>query len=86
MVNKDKDYSIFTRNFNYCFECGMILFYQSLCGKCEKSVNYFLQYFKFFIIFVKKIFILFPKKLIILLLAFSYFNKKFNFLEKQIGL
>ncbi len=37
--NKEKDYSIFFRNFTYCLDCGLNLFYQSLCGKCEKSVK-----------------------------------------------
>lgn len=36
-VHKDKDYSLFTRNFNHCFECGMMMFKQSFCNKCQTS-------------------------------------------------
>lgn len=36
-LKKEKDYSFFTRNFSYCFECGLKLFHYSLCGKCEIS-------------------------------------------------
>jgi hypothetical protein len=36
-LKKEKDYSIFTRNFNHCFECGLIMFKQSYCYKCQTS-------------------------------------------------
>ena len=36
-IKKEKDYSMFTRNFQYCFGCGLKLFYHSLCSKCGFS-------------------------------------------------
>jgi hypothetical protein len=39
--NPDKDYSKFTRNFNYCYECGLRTYYLSMCAKCNISVIYF---------------------------------------------
>ena len=36
-IKKEKDYSIFTRNFEYCYGCGLKLFYHSLCSKCGFS-------------------------------------------------
>jgi hypothetical protein len=38
---KGKDYSRFTRNFNHCYECGLKIFYLSMCSKCNISVNNF---------------------------------------------
>jgi hypothetical protein len=39
---KNKDYSKFTRNFNYCYECGLRIFYLSMCSKCNLSVSIYL--------------------------------------------
>ena len=36
-IKKEKDYSMFTRNFEYCYGCGLKLFYHSLCSKCGFS-------------------------------------------------
>ena len=36
-LNKNKDYSFFTRDFDYCYECGLTVFYNSLCNKCLLS-------------------------------------------------
>ena len=35
--NKNKDYSFFTRDYDYCYECGITIFYNSLCNKCLLS-------------------------------------------------
>ena len=35
--NKNKDYSFFTREYDYCYECGITVFYNSLCHKCLLS-------------------------------------------------
>ena len=36
-LNKNKDYSFFTRDYDYCYECGLTVFYNSLCNKCLLS-------------------------------------------------
>ena len=36
-LNKDKDYSFFTRDYDYCYECGLTVYYNSLCNKCLLS-------------------------------------------------
>ena len=36
-LNKNKDYSFFTRDYDYCYECGITVFYNSLCNKCLLS-------------------------------------------------
>ena len=36
-LNKNKDYSFFTRDNDYCYECGLTVFYNSLCNKCLLS-------------------------------------------------
>ena len=36
-INKNKDYSFFTRDYEYCYECGIEVFYNSLCNKCLLS-------------------------------------------------
>jgi len=36
-LNKNKDYSFFTRDYDYCYECGLTVFYNSLCKKCLLS-------------------------------------------------
>ena len=34
-INQNKDYSFFTRDYDYCYECGLVAFYNSLCAKCQ---------------------------------------------------
>ena len=36
-IDKNKDYSFFTRDYDYCYECGLITFHNSLCRKCFLS-------------------------------------------------
>ena len=36
-LNKNKDYSFCTRDYEYCYECGIIVFSNSLCSKCLLS-------------------------------------------------
>ena len=36
-LNKNKDYSFFTRDYDYCYECGLTVYYNSLCNKCLLS-------------------------------------------------
>ena len=36
-LNKEKDYSFFTRDYDYCYECGLTVYYNSLCNKCLLS-------------------------------------------------
>ena len=36
-LDKNKDYSFFTRDYDYCYECGLNVFYNSLCNKCLLS-------------------------------------------------
>ena len=36
-LKKNKDYSFFTRDYEYCYECGITIFSNSLCNKCLLS-------------------------------------------------
>ena len=36
-LNKNKDYSFCTRDYEYCYECGITVFSNSLCNKCLLS-------------------------------------------------